>query len=126
MVQIDHNIASADLVNNCYSGFYISAPRKIISIEAALRAISILPVWYQVSRWLGWEFVIPMGLAQQFLSFTGLGRGNRVRIGLFIVWHAVIWTIWMFRNDLIFSSGTLNEGPVVDRASTLSLGVVPD
>jgi hypothetical protein len=27
---------------------------------------SSLPVWYQVSRWLGWEFVTPMGLAHQF------------------------------------------------------------
>jgi len=32
-----------------------------------------LPVWYQVSRWLGWEFVCPLGLAQHFLAFTGLG-----------------------------------------------------
>jgi len=73
------------------------------SVQLFLSCPFIFPVWYQVSRWLGWEFVIPLGLAQQFLSFTGLGRGKRVRLGLLLVWHAVIWTIWTSRNDLIFS-----------------------
>lgn len=40
---------------------------------------AVLPVWYQASRWLGWEFVIPIGLAQLSKAFTGLGRGKRVR-----------------------------------------------
>jgi len=31
------------------------------------------PVWYQVSRWLGCEYVIPLGLARQFHAFIGLG-----------------------------------------------------
>jgi len=47
-----------------------------LSVHLFLSCPSILPVWYQVSRWLGWDFVIHMGLAQQFLSFTGLGRGS--------------------------------------------------
>lgn len=35
------------------------------------------PVWYQVSTWLGWELVLPMGLPQQFQAFSGLGGGGR-------------------------------------------------
>jgi len=81
---------------------------------------SILPVWYHVSRWLGWVFVSPLGLAHHFLSFTGLGKGKRVRLGLLLVWHAVIWTIWTSRNDLIFSGGVLREEPLVDRAKLLA------
>jgi len=46
---------------------------------------AVLPVWYQVSRWLGWEFVIPLGISQLFQAFTGLGRGKRVRLGLLLV-----------------------------------------
>ena len=34
------------------------------SVHLFLSCLSILPVWYQVSRWLGWDFVIHMGLAQ--------------------------------------------------------------
>jgi len=81
---------------------------------------SILLVWYHVSRWLGWESVIPLGLAQQFLYFTGLGSGKRTRLGLFLVWHAVIWTIWTSQNDLIFSGGALRKEPVVDRPKLLA------
>jgi len=81
---------------------------------------SFFPVWYQVSRWLGWELVMPLGLAQQFQAFTGLGGGRRVRLGLLLVWHAVIWTIWVSRNDLIFAGGLLREEPVVDRVKLLA------
>ena len=35
-------------------------------------------VWYQVCRCLGWEMVMPMGLAQQFQAFTGLGGGREL------------------------------------------------
>ena len=50
-------------------------------------------MWYQVSKWLGWEFSMPQGLARQFQAFTGLGVGKRFRLGLLLVWHDVIWTI---------------------------------
>jgi len=63
------------------------------SVHLFLLCPFILPVWYQVSRWLGWHFVLPLGLAQQFLSFTGLGGGKRVRLCLLLIWHTVIWTI---------------------------------
>jgi len=33
---------------------------------------SFFPVWYQVSRWLGWEFMMPLRLPQHFQAFTGL------------------------------------------------------
>jgi len=68
---------------------FCSAPSES-SVHLFLSYPSILPVWYQVSRWLGWEFVVPLGLAQQFLYFTDLGRGKRVRLGLLLVWHVVI------------------------------------
>ncbi|KEH18495.1 hypothetical protein MTR_8g021340 [Medicago truncatula] len=53
-----------------------SAPYES-SAHLFLSCPSVFPVWYQVSRWLGWEFVTPRGLAQQFQDFTGLGVGGR-------------------------------------------------
>lgn len=50
-----------------------------------LSYLSSLSVWYQVSGWLGWDFVMSMGLAQQFQAFTCLGGGRRVRLGLLLV-----------------------------------------
>jgi hypothetical protein len=63
---------------------------------------------------------MPLGLAQLFQAFTCLGGGKRVRLGLLLVWHAVIWTIWESRNDLIFAGGLLHEESVVDRVKILA------
>jgi len=90
------------------------------SVHLFLSCPSILPVWYQVATWLGWEFVIPLGLARQFQYFTGLGASKRVRLGLLLVCHAVIWIIWTSRNDLMFFGGAIGEEPVVDRAKLLT------
>ena len=46
------------------------------AVHLFLSCPSIFPVWYQVSRWLGWDFVMPLGLAQQFQAFTGLRGGG--------------------------------------------------
>lgn len=51
---------------------------NVSSVHLFLECPVIFPVWYQVARWLGWEFVIPQGLAQQFMSFTGLGGGREL------------------------------------------------
>ena len=90
------------------------------SAHLFLSCPSLFQVWYQVARWLGWVFVPPLGLAQHLQAFLGLGRGKRVRLGLLLVWPAVIWTIWTSHNDLIFVGGTLREEPVVDRAKLLA------
>jgi len=60
------------------------------SLHLFISCSFILPVWYQVPRWLGWDFVSPLGLTQHFLSFTGLGKGKRVRLGLLLGYHVVI------------------------------------
>ena len=90
------------------------------SVHLFISCMSFFPVWYQVLQWLGWEFVMPLGLAQQFQVFTGLGGGRKVRLGLLLVWHVVIWTIWASRNDLIFAGGLLREEPVVDRVKLIA------
>ncbi|GAU23386.1 hypothetical protein TSUD_334340 [Trifolium subterraneum] len=64
----------------------------------------ISSVWYRVSRWLGVEYVSPSSIMQVFESFFGLGVGCRVRLGFILVWHAVVWTIWTSRNDIIFAA----------------------
>jgi len=47
-------------------------------------------------------------------------RVRRVRLGLLLVWHAVIWTICASWNDLIFVGGLLCEEPVVERVKLLA------
>lgn len=81
---------------------------------------SIFSVWYQVSRWLRWDFVLPFGLVNRFQGFTGLGGKKRVRLCLVLVLHVVIWTILTSRNDLISAGGTHCDRSVVDGAKFLA------
>jgi hypothetical protein len=56
----------------------------------------ISSIWYRVSRWLGKEYVSPNSITQVFEGFFGLGVGRRVQLGMTLVWHAVVWTIWTY------------------------------
>ncbi|KAK2352608.1 hypothetical protein QL285_090337 [Trifolium repens] len=77
-------------------------------------------VWYRVTRWLGIEFVSPDSIMQVFESFSGLGVRRRVRLGMLLVWHAVVWTIWTFRNDNIFVGGLSTIGNLIDKVKLSS------
>lgn len=38
------------------------------SVHLFLTCLAVFSDWYQISRWLGWEFVNPLGLAQHFTT----------------------------------------------------------
>ncbi|GAU22987.1 hypothetical protein TSUD_98150 [Trifolium subterraneum] len=90
----------------------------------------ISPIWYRVSRWLGIEYVPPNSIMQVFESFFGLGVGSRVQLGLILVWHAVVWTIWTSRNDMIFVGRSSTVDDLMDMVKLSSwkwfIGKNPD
>lgn len=45
--------------------------------------------------------------------FLGLARG-RSRSCFLLVWHAVVWTIWRYRSDFIFSGKVILDPHLVD------------
>jgi hypothetical protein len=75
-------------------------------------------VWYRVTRLLGIEFVSPDSIMQVFESFSRLGVRRRVRLGMILVWHVVVWTIRTFRNDNIGGSSTIDN--LVDKVKLSS------
>jgi hypothetical protein len=63
-----------------------------------------LALWGKVFHWFGWVGVVPRDPRHIFGNcFVGRGNGKRLK-GLLAVWHAVVWAIWITRNDLIFNS----------------------
>jgi hypothetical protein len=80
----------------------------------------ISSIWYRVSRWLGKEYVSPNSITQVFEGFFGLGVGRRVQLGMTLVWHAVVWTIWTYRNDTIFVGGSSTIENLVDKVKLSS------
>lgn len=49
----------------------------------------VLRVWYQVFRWLGWDWMLPWNIEGLFQVFVSLGSQSRDRLGVISVWHAV-------------------------------------
>lgn len=60
-------------------------------------------VWYEIHKWLGWEWVFSRNLVGLFERFLGLPQGDKIRWGFLLIWHIVVWSIWTYRNDLLFS-----------------------
>ncbi|MCI55551.1 hypothetical protein A2U01_0076802, partial [Trifolium medium] len=62
-------------------------------------------------------FVSPRDLLGHFEAFVGLGMDKRARSILSLVWHAVVWSIWKFHNDVIFSERPFSVDDPVDSAN---------
>jgi hypothetical protein len=45
---------------------------------------------------------------------------KRLYKGYWMVWHAVLWTIWKARNDRIFNNLVKDYGEIVDEIKVLS------
>jgi hypothetical protein len=60
---------------------------------------------------------------QVFESFFGMGVarvGRRVCLGIVLMWHAVVWSIWTSRNDIIFAGGSSTIDNLVDKVKLSS------
>ncbi|MCH86305.1 hypothetical protein A2U01_0007160 [Trifolium medium] len=61
-------------------------------------------VWCKILLWLGMSMVMPGDMLSLMYCFTcGMGR-DKGKKGLMLVWHTVMWSIWLARNELIFSN----------------------
>jgi hypothetical protein len=53
-----------------------------------------------VYRWFGVVEVFPGSIHSLFVGFlSSLNRGKKLRKGIMMVWHAVMWVLWRVRND---------------------------
>jgi len=53
-----------------------------------------MKVWDEVMRWLGFHFVTPPNLFFLWDSWDGVSSNKKIRKGLRMIWHAVVWSIW--------------------------------
>ncbi|GAU47835.1 hypothetical protein TSUD_306460 [Trifolium subterraneum] len=50
-------------------------------------------------------------MLQNLISGIGKGRGNK---GIVLIWHVAMWSIWLARNELIFSNKKQNVDELVE------------
>lgn len=77
-------------------------------------------VWMTINRWTG-----AMGLMQNsgynhFLQFADVLKGKKHRRGRHIIWMAVVWVLWLTRNDVIFKQQQVDLIDVVAKIKIFS------
>ncbi|MCI45388.1 hypothetical protein A2U01_0066627, partial [Trifolium medium] len=62
-----------------------------------------------------WEYVFSRDFLGHYEAFVGLWVNRRVRSYISSIWHAIVWSIWESRNDVIFSGKPFLVEELVDR-----------
>lgn len=72
-----------------------------------------MDVWLACYRWLGVQIVLLATSKEHFLQFS-LGWSNNQRRGAHSIWLAVVWSLWMARNEVVFRNGVADISCIVD------------
>jgi len=62
-------------------------------------------------------------------GWINTSSNKKIRSGLWLIWHAIIWSIWMERNEIIFDNCAKDVGEIVEyevRILALELNSVED
>lgn len=68
---------------------------------------SVLRVWSKVYQWLGLDVVILPDIVELYLLHKGMFVGRKRRKRGLLVWHNVVWSIWLERNEVILYKSSL-------------------
>jgi hypothetical protein len=71
-------------------------------------------VWYEIMRWLGVNVIVPHNLVSAFATLVSYGRGKRNTDCLALIWVSFMWSIWRFRNNVVFNNKVLIIEELVD------------
>jgi len=84
------NVLSPEIPLNCVmcDGVIESANHLMLHCAFAMK------VWDGVMRWLGFSKVIPPDIFFLWECWDGVSNNKKIRKGLRMIWHAVVWTLW--------------------------------
>lgn len=73
-------------------------PNICINCRPFLRCQVSSDIWLKVLTWLDLSFITPHNLFVHLECWSVEARDRRIRKGLWLIWHVVIWVIWRTRN----------------------------
>nr|KYP59654.1 hypothetical protein KK1_015090 [Cajanus cajan] len=72
-------------------------------------------VWMECFNWLGVSTVMYNNCAMHLEQFSSLSFCNSQKKDCWIsIWLAIIWTVWLARNEVVFSSTQISAMEMVD------------
>ncbi|XP_058774343.1 uncharacterized protein LOC131648617 [Vicia villosa] len=71
-------------------------------------------VWREMAEWIGLPFKIGLDFKEGFIYWSSFCRSKKVKSAkVGTVWLAILWSLWMRRNDIVFNNGSWNSRDVV-------------
>jgi hypothetical protein len=77
-------------------------------------------IWRGVLNWLEFNFITPPNIFNHFKCWNGEANSKRIKKGVWLIWHATIWSIWRERNERIFNNQTKGVDEIVDDIKAVS------
>jgi 23S rRNA G2445 N2-methylase RlmL len=66
------------------------------------------------------DFALPHNLVSLLNFFADYTGSKQVRKGLKLIWNAVVWSVWLHRNKVVFENGLRNIAEVWEGVKTIS------
>ncbi|XP_057436686.1 uncharacterized protein LOC130729074 [Lotus japonicus] len=86
------------------------------STHLFLRCAATSPIWYACSGWLGFRTVLAPSIRDHLLQFPSIGRNKAQRAGEHAIWMAIVWSIWIKRNKVIFQGDAFDSDQILELA----------
>jgi len=77
-------------------------------------------IWRKIMDWLNFNFITPNNLFVHLECWSGEVRDKKMRKGVWLIWHAIIWVIWKGRNERIFNNLIKEEEELVEEIKVFS------
>ncbi|PWA87205.1 RNA-directed DNA polymerase, eukaryota [Artemisia annua] len=77
-------------------------------------------VWLKVFSWLDLPYPTPSSLEDVFAYVDQLHVHNDRKLMLHAIFGVVLWTLWSFRNHLIFNSHPMARNEIFDKVTSTS------
>lgn len=71
-------------------------------------------MWVHIYNWFGFDVVLPSDFKSHFLQHTGFLCSRVSGFCWQLVWFAIVWSIWLHRNDIIFNNCGLEFDKLYD------------
>ncbi|XP_057433845.1 uncharacterized protein LOC130726564 [Lotus japonicus] len=73
-------------------------------------------IWYACSNWLGVPSSLLPSPREHLLQFPSIGTNKAQRVGEYVIWMSIVWTIWLLRNKTVFNGEEFDRNQVLELA----------
>lgn len=109
--QPEHNYSDGALFLTSRTRFVFfvlwSLNQQIICFSA------VLSLWRSVYCWIGLSVVLFHLGPAHYIQHGFLLGGRKLKRSKYILWHVVVWSIWIMRNNIIFSQGSVDFSEIL-------------